>query len=77
MALKIEFFDFWRALVSDLSFSSFFFDFVALGLGTFVMDFNICFPKHCKNLGFLQVFADFHANVRFRGWCQNPSFRGP
>ena len=39
MALKIEFFELWRASVSDLNFSSFFFDFVALGLGTFVMDF--------------------------------------
>ena len=39
MAPKIEFFELWRALVSDLNFSSFFFDFVALGLGTFVMDF--------------------------------------
>ena len=39
MAPKIEFSKLWRALVSDLSFSSFFFDFVALGLGTFVKGF--------------------------------------
>ena len=36
---KIEFFELWRALVSDLNFSSFFFDFVGLGLGTFVKGF--------------------------------------
>ena len=39
MAPKIEFFELWRALVSDLNFSSFFFDFVAFGPGTFVKDF--------------------------------------
>ncbi len=39
MASKIEFLEFWRALISDLNFSSFFFDFVGLGLGTFVKDF--------------------------------------
>ena len=39
MAPKIEFFELWRALVSDLSFSRFFSDFAAVGLGTFVMDF--------------------------------------
>ena len=39
MASKNEFFESWRALISDLDFSSFFFDFVALGLGTFVKDF--------------------------------------
>ena len=39
MAPKIEFFELSRALVSDLRFSSFFFDFVALDLRTFVMDF--------------------------------------
>ena len=39
MAPKIEFFKLWRALVSDLDFSSFFVNFVALGLGTFVKDF--------------------------------------
>ena len=39
MAPKIEFFELWRALVSDLNFSSFFFDFVGLGLGTSVKDF--------------------------------------
>ena len=39
MAPKIEFFELWRALVSDLNFSSFFFNFVGLGLGTFVIDF--------------------------------------
>ena len=39
MARKIEFFELWRALISDLDFSSFFFDFVALGLGTSVKDF--------------------------------------
>ena len=39
MAPKIEFFELWRALVSDLRFSSFFFDFAALGLRTCVMDF--------------------------------------
>ena len=40
MAPKIEFFELWRALISDLDFSSFFFDFVAPGLGTFVQDFE-------------------------------------
>ena len=39
MAPKIEFFELWRALVSDLDFLSFFFDFVGLGLGAFVKDF--------------------------------------
>ena len=39
MVPKIEFFELWRALVSDLNFSSFFFDFLALGLGTYVKDF--------------------------------------
>ena len=39
MAPKIEFFELWRALVSDLNFSSFFFDFAAWGLRTFVKDF--------------------------------------
>ena len=39
MAPKIEFFELWRALVSDLNFSSFFFNFVGLGMGAFVMDF--------------------------------------
>ena len=39
MAPKIEFFELWRALVSDLNFSNFFFNFVGLGLGTFVKDF--------------------------------------
>ena len=45
MAPKIEFFELWRALVSDLDFSSFFFDFVALGLGTFVQDFEDMLAK--------------------------------
>ena len=36
---NFEFFELWRDSVSDLKFSSFFFDFVALGLGTFVKDF--------------------------------------
>ena len=39
MAQKIEFFKLWRALVSDLDFSSFFLNFVPLALGTFVKDF--------------------------------------
>ena len=39
MAPTIEFFEFWRVSVSDLNFSSFFFDFVGLGLGTSVKDF--------------------------------------
>ena len=39
MAPEMNFFELWRALVSDLNFSSFFFDYVALGLGTFVKDF--------------------------------------
>ena len=39
MGPKIGFFELWRALVSDLNFSSFFLDVVALGLGTFVKDF--------------------------------------
>ena len=39
--------------------------------------FNICSPKHCKNLGFLQVFVGFRPNARFRGWHPNPSFGGP
>ena len=39
--------------------------------------FNICSSKHCKNLGFLQVFVGFRPNARFRGWHQNPSFGGP
>ena len=38
MGPKIEFFKLWRVSVSDLNFSSFFFDFVGLGLGTFVKD---------------------------------------
>ena len=36
---KIDFLGFWRVSVSDLNFSSFFFDFVGLGLGTFVKGF--------------------------------------
>ena len=39
MVPKIGFFELWRALVSDRNFSIFFFNFVALGLGTFVKDF--------------------------------------
>ena len=39
MAPKIEFFKLWSVSVSDLNFSSFFFNFAALGLGTFVKDF--------------------------------------
>ena len=39
MAPKIEFFEVWRALISDLDFSSLFVDFAVLGLGTFVIDF--------------------------------------
>ncbi len=39
MVPKIEFFELWRVSVSDLNFSSFFFNFAALGLGTFVKDF--------------------------------------
>ena len=39
MVPKIEFFELWRLSVSDLDFSSFFFNFAALGLGTFVKDF--------------------------------------
>ena len=38
MIPKIGFFELWRALVSDFSFSSFFVNFAALGLGTLVMD---------------------------------------
>ena len=39
MEPKIGFFEIWRALVSDLNFSSFFYNFAALGLGTVVKDF--------------------------------------
>ena len=39
MARKIDFFELWKVSVSDLNFSSFFFNFAALGLGTFVKDF--------------------------------------
>ena len=39
MAPKIEFFELWNALASDLNFSSFFFDYVALGLRNFAKDF--------------------------------------
>ena len=39
MGPKIEFVELWRALVSDLNFFCFFFDFAALGLGTVVKDF--------------------------------------
>ena len=45
MAPKIEFFELWRALISELVCSSFFFDFVALGLGTFVQDFELMLAK--------------------------------
>ena len=38
MAPKIEFFELWKALVSDLNFSSFVFYVDALGLGTFLKD---------------------------------------
>ena len=39
MALKIVFFEVLSVLVSNVNFSSFFFDFLALGLGTYVKDF--------------------------------------
>ena len=39
MTTKIYFFEFWGVLVSKPKFSSFFVDFVPLGLGTFVKDF--------------------------------------
>ena len=39
MAPRIVFFELWKASVSDLNFSSLFFDFVDLGLGTFVHEF--------------------------------------
>ena len=37
-APKIDLFELWRVSVSDFNFLSFFFDFVGLGLGTFVKD---------------------------------------
>ena len=39
MAPKIRFFEVLRVLVPYFIFSSFFFDFLALGLGTYVKDF--------------------------------------
>ena len=65
MAPKIEFFELWRALISDLDFSSFFFDFVALGLGTFVQDFEHMLAKTPEKPKFFAGFCCFSPKCAF------------
>ena len=65
MAPKIEFFELWRELISDLDFSSFFFDFVALGLGTFAQDFEHMLAKTLQKPRFFAGFCCFSSKCAF------------
>ena len=74
---KLNFSSFGGHWLQTLIFQAFFSISLAWAWELLLRIFNICSSKHCKNLGFLQVFVGFRPNARFRGWHQNPSFGGP